>query len=150
MAAAPRAHPPDYFSDDEWASLTARSSWRGLWLVAHGWGVIALAMLVGVVWPLTLPSVCRGSGKTSSRVGSRCAIQDLREIIADPDRRVEIEAVEALELIGKRDEIPDLLRVFAREDRFTRVRIAGAVRAIMRRERRQVVEYVVPQTAAAE
>lgn len=70
-----------------------------------------------------------------ARVGSRCAIQDLRGMLADPDNRIEIEAVEALELIGKRDEIPDLLRAFAREDRFTRARIAGAVRAIMRRER---------------
>lgn len=70
-----------------------------------------------------------------ARVGSRCAIADLRGMLADPEHRIEIEAVEALEKIGKRDEIPDLLRAFAREDRFTRARIAGAVRAIMRRER---------------
>ena len=55
MAAAPRARPEDFFSTDEWQALTARSSWKGLWLVAHCWGVIGLAMLVGIVWPWTLP-----------------------------------------------------------------------------------------------
>jgi len=55
MAVAPRARPEDFFSDTEWAALTARSSWRGLWLVAHCWGVIGLAMTVGVLWPATIP-----------------------------------------------------------------------------------------------
>ena len=55
MAAAPRAAPEDYFSTDEWAALTARSSWRGLWLVAHCWGVIGLAMIAGAIWPMTIP-----------------------------------------------------------------------------------------------
>ncbi len=55
MAVAPRADPQTYFSPDEWADLSARSSWRGLWLVAHCWGVIALAMVVGVLWPVTIP-----------------------------------------------------------------------------------------------
>ena len=55
MAVAPRANPADHFSPDEWAALTARSSWRGLWLVAHCWGVIGGAMVMGVLWPVTLP-----------------------------------------------------------------------------------------------
>ena len=55
MAVAPRVKPEDYFSSDEWAALTARSSWHGLWLVAHCWGVIGLAMLSGVIWPVTIP-----------------------------------------------------------------------------------------------
>ena len=55
MAVAPRAQPQDHFSTDEWAGLTARSPWRGLWLVAHCWGVIGLAMVSGVVWPITIP-----------------------------------------------------------------------------------------------
>ena len=55
MAVAPRANPEDHFSADEWAALTARSPWRGLWLVAHCWGVIGLAMVSGVLWPWTIP-----------------------------------------------------------------------------------------------
>lgn len=55
MAVAPRANPEDHFSADEWAALTARSSWRGLWLVVHCWGVIGVAMMVGAIWPLTMP-----------------------------------------------------------------------------------------------
>ena len=70
-----------------------------------------------------------------ARVGSRVAIQDLRQALANPDQRLEIEILAAVELIGKRDEISDLLRAYAREDRFMRDRIASVVRTIMRRER---------------
>ena len=55
MAAAPRADPADFFSAGEWRTLTLRSRWRGLWLVAHCWIVIGLAMLMGTRWPLTIP-----------------------------------------------------------------------------------------------
>jgi len=57
MAAAPRARPEDFFTAEEWRSLTARSSWRGVWLVAHCWGVIGAAMLAGIAWPWTVPLV---------------------------------------------------------------------------------------------
>lgn len=57
MAVAPRAQPHHFFTTGEWATLTARSRWRGLWLVAHCWAVIGLAMAVGARWPLTLPIV---------------------------------------------------------------------------------------------
>ena len=55
MAVAPRAQPEDFFSTEEWQSLTTRSSWKGLWLVAHCWGVIGAAMLVGIAWPWAVP-----------------------------------------------------------------------------------------------
>ena len=55
MAVAPRAQPTDFFSTDEWSALSARSWWRGLWLVAHCWIVIGMAMWVGMVWPVTIP-----------------------------------------------------------------------------------------------
>ncbi|RYY92305.1 MAG: fatty acid desaturase [Comamonadaceae bacterium] len=55
MAAAPRADPQDFFTPEQWADLTARSSWRGLWLVAHCWAVIGAAMLMGALWPVTIP-----------------------------------------------------------------------------------------------
>lgn len=70
-----------------------------------------------------------------ARVGSRVAIDDLRRLIGDDDRRVDDESLEAVELIGKKEELGVLLAAFAREDAPTRRRIAEVVRGIMRRER---------------
>ena len=55
MAAAPRAQPTDFFNPDEWRALSQRSSWRGLAWVAHCWGVIGAAMVIAVLWPVTIP-----------------------------------------------------------------------------------------------
>lgn len=70
-----------------------------------------------------------------ARIGSRVAIQDLQSILADVDRRLPLEALAAVEKIGKKDEIPLLLRAYLREDSFTRGHVAAVVRAILRRER---------------
>jgi HEAT repeat protein len=70
-----------------------------------------------------------------ARIGSRVAIQDLQSILADSDRGLPLEVLTAVEQIGKKDEIPLLLRAYLREDPFTRGRIAGVVRAILKRER---------------
>ncbi len=70
-----------------------------------------------------------------ARIGSRVAIQDLREALSDPDRRIEVEVLSALRRIGKRDEIAVLLRAYTREDEPIRKEIAEVVRTIMRRER---------------
>jgi HEAT repeat protein len=70
-----------------------------------------------------------------ARIGSRVAIQDLQSILADSARRLPLEALSAVERIGKKDEIPLLLRGYLREDPFTRARIAGAVCTILKRER---------------
>jgi fatty acid desaturase len=55
MAVAARVKPLDYFTPEEWAKLSARSRWKGLALVAHGWAVIGLTMAAGVLWPITIP-----------------------------------------------------------------------------------------------
>jgi HEAT repeat protein len=70
-----------------------------------------------------------------ARIGSRVAIQDLQSMLADADRRLPLEALGAVERIGKKDEIPLLLRAYLREDPFTRGRIAVVVCAILKRER---------------
>jgi HEAT repeat protein len=70
-----------------------------------------------------------------ARIGSRVAIADLQSILADTERRLPLEALGAVEQIGKKDEIPLLLRAYLREDPFTRGRIAGVVRSILKRER---------------
>ncbi|MBL8772478.1 MAG: fatty acid desaturase family protein [Phenylobacterium sp.] len=55
MAVAARVAPKDFFSPAEWTPLSARSSWKGLALVAHGWGVILLAAAMAMAWPVTIP-----------------------------------------------------------------------------------------------
>jgi fatty acid desaturase len=55
MPAAARIDPRDFFTPQEWEPLTARSGWKGLALVAHAWGVIALAAAAAVVWPVLIP-----------------------------------------------------------------------------------------------
>jgi fatty acid desaturase len=57
MSAAPRIAPSDLFTPGEWAPFQSRSVWKGPLLVAHAWGVIALAVVAGVRWPLLIP-VC--------------------------------------------------------------------------------------------
>ena len=70
-----------------------------------------------------------------ARIGSRVAIQDLGDAIGDSERRVELEMLAAMELIGKRDDIGVLLRAYDREDDFVKERIADVVRVIRKRER---------------
>ena len=55
MAVAVRVNPKDYFSAADWSRLSARSSWKGLALVAHAWAVIALATVAALRWPILLP-----------------------------------------------------------------------------------------------
>lgn len=55
MSAAARVQPEDFFSPEEWRSLSARSSWKGIALVLHCWAVIGAAMAAGVAWPLSIP-----------------------------------------------------------------------------------------------
>jgi fatty acid desaturase len=51
MAVAARIDPKDYFTPEEWAPLSARSSWKGLALVAHCW------LVIGLMWAMTLAAV---------------------------------------------------------------------------------------------
>ena len=55
MAAAARVSPRTFFTAQEWAPLSVRSSWKGLVLVAHAWGVIGAASVMAIVWPVTIP-----------------------------------------------------------------------------------------------
>jgi fatty acid desaturase len=55
MAVAARVSPKDFFTQQEWAPLSARSSWKGVALVAHAWAVIGLASAMVIIWPFTLP-----------------------------------------------------------------------------------------------
>ena len=51
MTAAIRVDPKAFFPPQEWAALSRRSSWRGLFMVAHSWATILLAGALFVAWP---------------------------------------------------------------------------------------------------
>lgn len=55
MPVAPRARPADLFTPEAWAPFQARSAWVGPLLVIHCWTVIALAVVAGAAWPITIP-----------------------------------------------------------------------------------------------
>jgi fatty acid desaturase len=55
MTVAARVKPEQFFTAQEWAVLSARSSWRGLALVVHCWLVIGTAIAFGVLWPIMVP-----------------------------------------------------------------------------------------------
>ena len=70
----------------------------------------------------------------------KLSVRDLRDlsgkrVFCRVDFNVPLEALAAVEQIGKKDEIPLLLRAYLREDPFTRGRIAVVVRTILKRER---------------
>jgi fatty acid desaturase len=51
MPAVARIDPKTVFTPEEWQRLTARSSWRGMWLVVHCWGTIIASVALVVIWP---------------------------------------------------------------------------------------------------
>ena len=51
MPAVARIDPKDVFAPEEWAKLSARSSWQGLALVAFAWALIFAAGALFVLWP---------------------------------------------------------------------------------------------------
>jgi len=57
VAAALRVDPKTYFAPEEWTRLSRRSSWQGLWMVAHCWLTILAAGTIFVVWPNPLTLV---------------------------------------------------------------------------------------------
>ena len=49
MPAVKAANPRAVFAADDWRAITTLSRWRGIWLVLHGWMVVALAAFGGAV-----------------------------------------------------------------------------------------------------
>ena len=47
MPAVKAANPREVFAADDWRAITKLSRWRGIWLVLHGWLVVALAAFGG-------------------------------------------------------------------------------------------------------
>jgi fatty acid desaturase len=86
MAGAPRADPAEFFSAYEWRELTARSRWRGLWLVAHCWAVIGLGVAMGVLWPVTIPLAVMIIG--TRQLGLFILMHDGAHGLLHPNRRI--------------------------------------------------------------
>lgn len=86
MAVAARVNPKDFFIAEEWAPLAARSSWRGLALVAHCWTVMALATAVAIRWPLTLPLAVAVIG--ARQLGLAILMHDGAHGALHPNRKV--------------------------------------------------------------
>lgn len=86
MPAAARVDPKTLFTPEEWARLSVRSSWRGLALVAHAWGVIALAIAAGVVWPWTIPLGVLVVG--TRQLGLAILMHEAAHAALHPDRRI--------------------------------------------------------------
>jgi fatty acid desaturase len=47
MPAVKAANPRDVFAAEDWRAITKLSRWRGIWLVLHGWMIVAFAAFGG-------------------------------------------------------------------------------------------------------
>jgi fatty acid desaturase len=86
MSVAARVNPKDFFTPDDWARLTARSSWKGLALVAHAWAVIGVATAMGLIWPVTLPLAVMIIG--ARQLGLAILLHDAAHGALHPDPKV--------------------------------------------------------------
>ena len=86
MAAAPRVNPEDFFSPEEWARLSQRSSWRGLACVAHCWAVIGAAMALAAWSPWFIPLAVLWVG--NRQLGLFILMHDAAHAVLHPDRRI--------------------------------------------------------------
>ena len=86
MAAAPRVNPEDFFSPEEWARLSQRSSWRGLACVAHCWAVIGASMALSAWSPWFIPLAVLWVG--NRQLGLFILMHDAAHAVLHPDRRI--------------------------------------------------------------
>ncbi len=50
MPTVKAANPREVFAPEEWAEITSNSQWRGVWLVLHGWAVVAFTAALAALW----------------------------------------------------------------------------------------------------
>ncbi|MDO9589194.1 MAG: fatty acid desaturase, partial [Brevundimonas sp.] len=86
MPAAPRIRPADLFSPDDWAPFQSRPGWIGPLLVAHCWGVIAVAVAAGVIWPILIPLSVAVIG--TRQLGLAILMHEAAHGGLSPDRRL--------------------------------------------------------------
>ena len=86
MTVAARVKPDAFFTDDQWATLSSKSGWRGVLLVLHCWVVIGLAMAVGVAWPWAIPLMVMVIG--NRQLGLFILMHDAAHGLLHPNRTV--------------------------------------------------------------
>lgn len=86
MSAAARVKPEDFFNTEEWATLSARSNWKGIAVIVHCWVVIGLAIVVGVMWPITIPLVVMVVG--NRQLGLNILMHDAAHALLHENRKV--------------------------------------------------------------
>ncbi|HWD67332.1 MAG TPA: fatty acid desaturase family protein [Caulobacteraceae bacterium] len=86
MAVAARVSPKDFFTSDEWAPISARSSWKGLALVAHCWAVIGVATAAGILWPVAIPLAVTVIG--ARQLGLAILLHDAAHGALHPNRKI--------------------------------------------------------------
>jgi fatty acid desaturase len=86
MSVAARVKPEDFFNPEDWESVSARSSWKGIALVIHCWAVIGLAMWVGVIWPITIPLVVMVVG--NRQLGLNILMHDAAHALLHENRKI--------------------------------------------------------------
>jgi fatty acid desaturase len=88
VPAAERVDPRRLFSDQEWASLSQRSAWRGLLLVVHAWVVILLAGALFVLWPNPLTLILAVMLIGARQLGLAILMHDAAHAALHSDLRV--------------------------------------------------------------
>ena len=86
MSVAARVKPEDFFTPQEWASVSARSSWKGIAVVVHCWAVIGLAIAVGVILPVTIPLAVMVIG--NRQLGLNILMHDAAHALLHENRKV--------------------------------------------------------------
>lgn len=88
MPAVARLDPKTVFSPEEWAGLSARSSWRGLMHVAGAWALIFAAGALFVIWPNPLSYILAIMLIGARQLGLAILMHDAAHGALHPNQRV--------------------------------------------------------------
>ena len=86
MGTVAAVRPTDIFTKEEWAGLTPVSRWRGLWLIAHAWGSVALVIAVTLWvghWLAFIPAIFLIGGR---QLGLAILMHDAAHGCTHPNR----------------------------------------------------------------
>ena len=83
-----RAKPLAVFGAEQWEGLRRISSWKGLALVAHCWGVIALSLTAVALWPHPLMVILAVMIIGTRQLGLAILMHEAAHGLLHPDQRV--------------------------------------------------------------
>lgn len=88
MPAVARIDPKTVFSPEEWRTLSRRSPWRGLALVAHAWALIVGAWALAAIWPNPVTILLAILVVGARQLGLAILMHDAAHGALHPDARV--------------------------------------------------------------